>query len=156
MPLYTFECPDCGNVEEVVRSVDERKQPLPCPRSFDELGRWGDGTGLGRVCGAPMKREVEMFEAKTLTPYFDEGLGADVHSFGEKRQIMSDLGVMETGDRVHGGRIEDRFAPEHVEKKPLEGKKYIKRKNSDEQIVETVDGDGRTVSKQFFGELKEN
>ena len=32
MPLYTYQCYECMNVQEVMRSVEERDKSVPCDR----------------------------------------------------------------------------------------------------------------------------
>ena len=32
MPLYTYHCYECMNVQEVMRSVEERDKSVPCDR----------------------------------------------------------------------------------------------------------------------------
>jgi len=94
---------------------------------------------------------VDIFE-----PYYDEGLGCDVHSEGERRRVMSELGLIESGDRVHGGRNFDANAPHTMTKRPLQG---VKRKgvegDPNEQVVETVDAEGKVVSKAKWGDLQD-
>jgi putative FmdB family regulatory protein len=54
MPVYCFRCPQCGHVEEHVRTIERRNDPCPCPNThahgaqlaqmerdiFSENGQW--------------------------------------------------------------------------------------------------------------------
>ena len=31
MPIYQYDCPNCGHSEEVIRKVDNRDDPFICP-----------------------------------------------------------------------------------------------------------------------------
>lgn len=31
MPMYEYECPDCGKVVEEIRKVNDRDNPTQCP-----------------------------------------------------------------------------------------------------------------------------
>jgi len=32
VPFYDYECPECGEKFDLIRSVDERDEPVTCPR----------------------------------------------------------------------------------------------------------------------------
>ena len=77
MPIYSFECRDCGRKGDVHRKVADRGNPVECP------------------CGKEMNRVPERFTADTFEPYYDEGLGSDVYSARDRKAIMNQLGVVE-------------------------------------------------------------
>lgn len=135
MPLYTFACDLCGAKLDELRSMERRNDPRGC------------------LCGAEMTRRVEPFRAATFEPYYDEGLGCDISSSKEKRAVMRALGVIESGDRVGGARNFDEKAPHHVSKFTLQGKKFRRERDDGGPIIETVAQDGKTVSRERFGDL---
>lgn len=138
MPVYSFECPKCLGSQDIWLPIEERKKPQKCQ------------------CGKRLKRVPERFTADTFEPYHDEGLGVDIHSRQEKRDVMKDLGVIETGDRVGGARDFDEKAPDTIGKLPLQGKQHNRAKadgSVEEQIVETVDEKGNVVSRGKLGDL---
>ena len=124
MPLYSFGCPACRTDREVLRSVDARHFPLMCE------------------CGAFMKRQVESFKIDTFTPYYDEGLGCNVWSKSDKKRIMRSLGVIETGDKVRGGRNFDKHAPEHMKPLPVQPELPAQTQEHVDQIVQVVSDAG--------------
>lgn len=136
MPLYTFRCSSCGSSEDVVRPLEQRRASFIC------------------ACGGTKQRAVERFTSETFEPYYDEGLGCDVHSRMERRAIMRMLGVVEAGDRVHGGRNVDEGNPNLMGKRPLRGVR--KKVPTRDTVVETVDKEGRVVSRGMFSELPES
>jgi putative FmdB family regulatory protein len=136
MPLYSYECPTCDHVEEALRTVAERHADLMCPK-----------------CSAGMVKQFASPHLDILEPYFDEGLGCDVHSASHRRKVMKQQGVIEAGDRVGGAINFDRHAPHHVGKFPQRGIEYAQPVHRD-QPVEIVDSAGKTVEKTMFSELK--
>ena len=99
-----------------------------------------------------MIRRVELFQDKTFEPHYDEGLGCDVSSAREKKRVMKALGVIETGDWVHGARNFDRHAPTKVSKFAPQGIPF-QRAGEGDQVIETVNRDGTVVSRAKFSEL---
>jgi len=136
MPLYTFKCRDCGELREELRPVAARNDRLDCA-----------------VCGARMQRAVELFRVDAFEPYYDEGLGCDVHSASEKRRILKREDLIEIGDKVHGGRNFDAKAPHVVGKSAVKGRPYREKGPARDFPVSTVDASGRETSRQAFSEL---
>ena len=137
MPVYTYRCPDCESRFEEVRTVDRRHDKTLC------------------ACGSQMKRAPELFKVSTFEPYYDEGLGCDVHSSEDKRAIMKDLDLIEAGDTVHGARNFDDKNPNLVEKTPPKGIRRKEKKEVDDTIVQTVDAKGEVLTSEPFHELSE-
>ena len=135
MPVYSFECLDCGKKNDVYRKVDDRGNPVECP------------------CGKRMNRVPERFTADTFEPYYDEGLGSDVYSARDKKAIMNQLGVVEAGDQVGGSRIFDDKNPNLIKKQPPIGKRKKMPKPFDDAGIEVSDAEGRTVSREISGEI---
>lgn len=136
MPRYCYECPECGHQDELYRKVNGRNQPANCPS------------------GHRMKRVPEHFEADTFEPYYDEGLGSDVHSEADRRVIMKEMGLVEAGDPVKGARNFDPKAPVLMDKQPLKGKRKRKAKTVDDSIVQTVDAEGKVLSEDRWNDLE--
>lgn len=136
MPIYTYSCAHCNTVEDVLRIVSGRNAPYICGK-----------------CSNFMIRQPELFRPDTFEPYFDEGLGSDVHSRADKKRIMNELGVIEAGDRVHGGINFDKHAPSHVGKHELKGLRRPNVPESDEQIVEVVDSNDVVLDKVKLGDI---
>jgi putative FmdB family regulatory protein len=87
MPLFDFECPKCGAIEEhVVR--------------FDVTGRPCD------ACGSPTRRlmGLPVVFADSLDPYYDHGLGTTVTSRTQKRNIMAEKSLAPSDKKLspHG------------------------------------------------------
>jgi hypothetical protein len=97
---------------------------------------------------------MELPVVKTFEPYFDEGLGSDVYSESDRRQLMRMRGVIEAGDKVGGARNFEPKAPHLVDKLPPRGVRPTVRAPRDFP-VETVDSSGQTVSRGLFSELPE-
>jgi hypothetical protein len=53
--------------------------------------------------------------------YFDESLNCDIKGRRHKQEVMTILGVHESGDRVGGARNFDEKAPHHVKPTPPQG-----------------------------------
>ena len=138
MPFYVQLCLVCGNEFEVMCSIAERDQPTFC---------------LG--CKALTKRIPSAPRLDIFQPYHDEALGCDISSRTEKRAVMRELGVVEAGDRVHGAINFDKHAPHHVKPLPLQGVQHARLREGAgmQQLVETVDREGRTVDRAKFGDL---
>jgi|TARA_R100000008_G_scaffold84652_2_gene72640 putative FmdB family regulatory protein len=135
MPIYSFECRDCGRKGDVHRKVADRGNPVKCP------------------CGKEMNRVPERFTADTFEPYYDEGLGSDVYSARDRKAIMNQLGVVEAGDQVGGARIFDEKNPNLIKKQPPIGKRKKMPKAFDDAVIEVSDAEGRTVSREISGEI---
>jgi putative FmdB family regulatory protein len=136
MPVYTYCCENCDVSVDLFRSVEARRDPALCE------------------CGSKMKRVPERFVADTFEAYYDEGLGCDVETKAEKRRVMKELGVVEAGDSVHGGRNFDKAAPDHVKPTAPKGIKRVPPRGGQEQVVETVDAAGEVTSRGKFGDLE--
>ena len=135
MPIYSFVCKDCGIEDDVYRKVADRANPVDC------------------LCGSKMSRTLERFTIDTFEPYYDEGLGSDVYSARDKKAIMTELGVVEAGDQVHGSRIFDEKSPNLIKKQPPKGKRKKMPKAFDDAVIEVSDADGHTVSKELSGNI---
>lgn len=83
--LYDFSCGGCNALIESFAQFEEKQ--LEC------------------LCGAPMHRLFPISQAlHHFDPYFDEGLGVDIHSKRQRADVMRVLGVVESGDKVKGSR----------------------------------------------------
>ena len=138
MPIYSYECSACGMLNELVRKIPDRADPVYCR------------------CGAECSRIVESFTPDVFEPYYDEGLGSDVYSRSHRRAIMKELNVIEAGDKIHGGRNFDEKAPFLAEKRALIGKTKNPRRDVDDTIVSTVDADGNVLSEAPMNELPDS
>jgi len=134
MPLYTFECQSCLSSLDEERSVENRRISIPCE------------------CGSEKVRIVEQCTTHFFEPYYDEGLGVDVHSRMDRKVQMKELGLVETGDPVHGGRHYDSKAPNQVKKLPLRGVRRQTAANRD-SVIKTHNDDGSVDTVQKFSEL---
>jgi len=82
MPLYTFRCEHCSTQVDEQRPVEDRRHPIPCGH-----------------CKGLMERVPEMCVIDTFEPYYDEGLGCDVHSRSDRKAEMARLGLVEAERR---------------------------------------------------------
>ena len=134
MPLYTFECPSCMEAVDEDRPISRRRIPIPCD------------------CGGTKVRIPERMITHFFEPYYDEGLGVDVHSRMDRKVQMKELGLVEAGDPVHGGRNYDSKAPNQVKKLPLRGVRRQTAANRD-SVIKTHNDDGSVDTVQKFSEL---
>ena len=137
MPIYSYKCPKCGRVVDLLRPLRERAAAVLCTQ-----------------CNYLCERQVESFQARTFEPYYDEGLGCDVHSAEERRVLLRERGLVEAGDPVHGGRNWDPKAPVRMEKAPPRGIRPKRAaKAAGDFLLETVDKGGKTLGQHRFSEL---
>ena len=90
MPLYEFECVDCGTRAEVYQPM-LHVEPLPFP------------------CSACVSAMTWVPSCPTIRPdtlgYYDEGLGKFLDSRSTRSRIMRDQGLEEVGtSERHGAR----------------------------------------------------
>lgn len=90
MPMYEFECPDCGERAETYTSM-LHVEPLPWP------------------CLACVGAMTWVPSCPTIRPdtlgYYDEGLGKFLDSRTQRSRIMREQGVEEVGtSERHGAR----------------------------------------------------
>ena len=135
MPLYTFRCPLCLSSVDEVRSVEERRRPLPCS------------------CGGSRLRIPESFHADIFQPYYDEALDENLYSKSDKKRAMRELGVVEAGDRVGGARNEDKHAPRLVGKRAVRDRKPRARSAPYDPMVQTFDAGDKPVERKRLSEL---
>lgn len=140
MPTYTFGCGECEKKQDVVRSISDRS------------------TGFKCACGGWMSRRPELFMVDTFEAHYDEGAGRNFHTKREKQKFLKEKGWVEAGDPIGGARNFDSTAPSTIGRLPVkdEASKMSAGEIEDRregQIIETVDADGKTVSKERFGDL---
>jgi len=84
MPVYSYQCPNCHELVEEFRSVDERNT-VKCD------------------CGTQMEIVVlsAPYHPKEMLPYFDKGLGCHVRDRADRKRIMEAKGLKEAGDSDH-------------------------------------------------------
>lgn len=110
MPRYDYKCTGCNSVKEEHRSVDEDHR---APGVCDQCGKV---TEFIFPLGG--------FALWTFEPYYDEALDMDVHSRGEKKQILKSLGLQEAGDKVGGARNFDKDANYVKANQKVSGRTY--------------------------------
>jgi putative FmdB family regulatory protein len=78
MPLYDYQCPQCGRIENVWARMDE--DPMPCPR-----------------CATLMSRLVtaHYHVIPDMAPYYDDNLETHVRSRKHREQVMREKGLAE-------------------------------------------------------------
>jgi hypothetical protein len=111
MPRWTWHCKKCNTSEDRIVPLRQRDEAYRCAK-----------------CGANTERQFAREAAlgfMPFEPHYDEGLGCDVTSFGEKKRIMRDLGVHEAGDRKGGAINFDAKAPDKVGKSRPRGEKFV-------------------------------
>jgi hypothetical protein len=139
MPTYDFAC-NCGARKQDV-FVRAEEHFLPC------------GCGEKMIRQFPVSRR--QFIVGELDPYYDEGLGYDVHSRAERRQIMDALGVQEAGDAVNGSRSYDQSVPfeSRVEKRPPIGRRFAPAKENEGDFVLGIESQDGSVREANFNSL---
>jgi len=125
---HDYRCVACGFVEE--RSVEASKLD-----KVPELCR----------CGEEMYREfpaqTKNYKAGTYSthfmefrPYYDEALDADIHGFREKKQILTAMGLQESGDPVGGARnLETSPHANVLDRQPERGIPFAERQRQREK-----------------------
>lgn len=92
MPLYEFECPDCGNREEHWLEVRKRNEILFCANEDCD-------TGIGELQRLPGGHKML---------HFEEGRGRvhiglsdkPITSYAQQKKMMKDRGAVEGGNTV--------------------------------------------------------
>ena len=114
--IYQFSCPACGKYDEVIRTVDECKDPHNCT----DCGQLSN-----RVFSAP---QVSVPHAAT---YYDHGLGAIIRNEKDKQNAIKKI-EGETGKKLIEVGTED--VHKHV--KPPQTNYEIPRGLFDSAITE--------------------
>lgn len=88
MPLYSYECSDCGGTRDEFRRIADRND---CPTC--------------ELCKKPMRKLLGGHSVvPDLQPYFDENLDCAIKSKQHRKQVMRDQGVEEKfGTHWHTG-----------------------------------------------------
>ena len=90
MPLYEYECQDCGYVTEVFRSVPERNNPADC-----------------NICGAKILTRLPARLQRIMAerPYYHHGLGCMVNSKEHYQKVCRETNTGEpvNKERDNGG-----------------------------------------------------
>jgi putative FmdB family regulatory protein len=77
MPLYDYQCPACGQLEDVWARMDEVE--LPCPG-----------------CGAAMRRQItRRWHAHPDLDYYDETLESYITSRRQRERLLRERGLSE-------------------------------------------------------------
>ena len=81
MPVYTYECPKCGAINEEFHTVNDRLN-VKC------------------TCGSSMEIVIGkgVMTFKEILPYFDRGMGCYVESRSDRKKKMAARGLREAGD----------------------------------------------------------
>lgn len=78
MPLYSYECRECGAIRDEFRKVDNRNDPLTCK------------------CGESMFKLLGGHSVvPDLQPYYDDNLESFVKSKQHRKKLMRERGVDE-------------------------------------------------------------
>ena len=78
MPLYEYECDDCGERQDAHRSVAERNECPPCR------------------CGGKTKKIISTnYAAISDVDYYDENLQTQITSRKQRRRVMKEQNVAE-------------------------------------------------------------
>jgi putative FmdB family regulatory protein len=137
MPIYAYECDQCGHVQDLTRPYDRRKDDHPCERCDGESKyQFPFAAALG----------YQPFEA-----YWDEVLDCDVNGRREKKEILKAEGLIEAGDKSGGSRLFDSNLPDHIKPRPPKGISYAqmaherseKKRTSPKPDIKGIDSDGK-------------
>lgn len=108
MPIFDYECPNCGIISDFWAKIDEYKHQ--CPKCKGEMERILSPTRI--ICD--------------LKPYWDHEMAASpvyVQSRQDRRQKMADLGVFGYGDTPKASQKFEEERQKRIEpKKKLWGK----------------------------------
>ena len=106
MPRYSYECEDCGKVQDAVVTWEISEHPRPCE------------------CGGFAQKMFPVEAVKGIVVqgvYYDPSLGLDINGKREKKQILKAMGYEEAGDKVGGARDFDKHAPVHIDREKAKG-----------------------------------
>lgn len=79
MPFYSYECPDCGGIEDAYRKMEDRNNAPDC-----------------ELCKVNMRKIISAYSAHgDLEPYFDENLETGIKSKKHREKVMKEQGVAE-------------------------------------------------------------
>lgn len=79
MPLYTYECVDCGALKDEFRKLEDRNNGPECD-----------------LCKIAMKKLIGGHSVVSdLEPYFDDNLECGIKSKQHRKQVMREKGVYE-------------------------------------------------------------
>ena len=109
MPLYDFQCGECGKVQAWIRTFEDRERPVACP------------------CGGSAEYQFPVSAALGFRPFesfYCEPLDCDVHGKREWAQILKSEGIQEKGERAGIRNEEKSQYATRVEKQPPIGRSY--------------------------------
>lgn len=110
MPLFDFECEQCGRVNEILFFSNE-EQKANCD-----------------LCSAPMRKLMPLVNTPEWGgPRWDDAQQTTFSSRGEKDAYYKGLGYEPAGDKVGGARNEDHL---HLGKRIVSDPKVKSRKTS--------------------------
>lgn len=95
MPLYSYECADCGGAKDELRKLPERNNLPDCD-----------------LCKKPMQRVIGGHSViGDMAPYYDDNLETYVTSRQHRKEVMREKGVYESfGKNWHTGASAKRRA----------------------------------------------
>ena len=115
MPLYSLECPECGDLAEYFQGVDDRFAEVECEK-----------------CGAVMTRATDrayyadrvMIQGDTcagscnFSNYYDDGLDMHIESRDHRKRVMKEKGLSEyvPNPDMKAARKEARYILDHSPK----------------------------------------
>lgn len=78
MPLYSYECRDCGEVTDAHRRVDDRNNCPSCK------------------CGGETEKVISGYRViGDLEPYYDDNLQTHIQGRQHRQRVMAEQGVSE-------------------------------------------------------------
>ena len=89
MPIYTYECDECGAIKDEFRKIEERDASPECD-----------------LCRTNMRKVISSYYVVgDVAPYYDDNLQAHIRSKQHRRDVMREQGVTEKfGDDWHTSR----------------------------------------------------
>ena len=122
MPNYDYYCRQCEQVNPHVVPYTNRREKRLCPD-----------------CSSPMAYLFPMNAIMGYQPfeaYYDEALDGDITSRRDKKDFLLYQGLVEAGDKVHGGRNFDKHAPHHIKPLPPRGTSVWENADRESRIRE--------------------
>jgi len=111
MPVYDFECAACDGILERLVGYEERDEQC-CPE-----------------CGARLQRLPAVPQLNTaacrMDTYYDETLGAEIHTERQRRYLMEQKGLTD-------------YEPDSDTKKIRDEMRYVRKATGDERAVKHV------------------
>lgn len=88
MPIYRYACPSCGLQSDEFRHVDNRSDPLACPRDGAQMDR--------RIMPTMVQADIQPYRAVCIDK--ETGRYPEIHSRKQHREFLKRNDYVEVGN----------------------------------------------------------